>query len=444
MTGRDAVEAILRKAVDWSAAGQTQAVLIGGESSLTRLAENVIHQNVTEKDATLTVKAVFGRRLGTASTNDLTDAGIRRVVDRACEIARLSREDKRFVSLPSPLGGDHPYADVRSFAGATSSFGAAERAAAAGVFSSEARHSGLRAAGSVSVQVGEIGIANSLGVMAYCPHTRVETSTVFMSEDSAGYAGDAAIDVEDISFEDVAGRAAAKCRDSRGAVAVEPGEYQVVLEPEAVGALLMFLVRVGFHHVLYRQGGSFLSRKLGRRVLSENITIWDDGLDPRGLPVPFDFEGTPKRRLVLFERGVFRNMVYDSYTAGEAGTRSTGHAIPYADFGAMPMNVFVEPGRADLGELLGSVKRGLLVTRFHYTNLVHPSKVVITGMTRDGTFLIENGKVSHPVKNMRFTHSALDALRNVEAVGSEVRRLGMANVPSMKIGRFTFTGSTEY
>lgn len=443
MIGLDGAVAVLRKAIEWSAAGQTQALLIGGESALTRLAENVIHQNVAERDTTLSVKAVFGRRVGTAATNDVTDEGIRRVTARAAEIARLSREDRRFVSLPEPTG-EGAYAEVRSFSEATAAFGAEERAQAVGVLAGEARRAGFRAAGSLSVQNGEIGVANSLGVLAYCPHTRVETSTVFMSDDSAGHAGDTAIDVGDISFEDVARKALTKCRDSRDAVAVPPGDYEVVLEPDAVGALLMFVIRVGFHHVLYRQGGSFLSRRLGGRVLGENLTIWDDGLDPRGLPMPFDFEGTPKRKLMLFERGVFRNMVYDSYTAGESGTKSTGHAIPYADFGAMPMNVFVEPGLASLDEMVRSVKRGILVTRFHYTNLVHPSKVVITGMTRDGTFLIENGKIRHPVKNMRFTQSALAALRNVQLVGSEARRLGMANLPAMRIGRFTFTGSTEY
>jgi PmbA protein len=181
-------------------------------------------------------------------------------------------------------------------------------------------------------------------------------------------------------------------------------------------------------------------------VLGDNITLWDDATDPRGLPLPFDFEGTPKRKLVLFEQGVFRNMVYDSYTAALARTRSTGHAIPYADFGAMPMNVFMQPGRTSLAEMISSTRRGLLVTRFHYTNLVHPRRVLVTGMTRDGTFLIEDGRIRGPVRNMRFTHSALDAMRNVDAVGdhSTVRRLGLASLPAVKVRGFRFTGATEY
>ncbi|MDP2871794.1 MAG: TldD/PmbA family protein [Bacillota bacterium] len=442
MIGREGATAILRKAIDFSDAEQTQAVLIGGESALTRLAENVIHQNVAESDARLTVKAVFGRKIGTASGNDLSDEGVRRTAARACEIARINREDRRFVSLPAPTGDAYP--QVRCFSERTAAFGAAKRAAAAGIFAAEARSAGFRAAGSLGVQAGEIAIANSLGVLAYSPHTRVEASTVVMSGAGAGYAGDSAVDVDDISFAEMARTAVQKCRDSLNAAALPPGDYEVVLEPEAVGAMLLFAIRVGFHHVLYRQGGSYLSRKLGRRVLGDNVTIWDDGTDPRGLPMPFDFEGTPKRKLMLFENGVFRNMVYDSYTAGEAGAKTTGHSIPYADFGAMPMNVFVQPGGASIQDMIKSTERGILVTRFHYTNLVRPGKVVITGMTRDGTFLIEGGKVKGPVMNMRFTQSVLEALRCVEMVGSEPRRLGMANVPAMKIGKFSFTGATEY
>jgi len=420
--------------------------MISGESALTRLAENVIHQNVAETESRLTVKAVFGKKVGTASGNDLSDEGLMRTVTRACEVARLSREDKQFVSLPSPSPEGYP--GVVSFSERTAGFVAApgERARAAAVLAGAAGGAGFRAAGSISAQAGEIGVANSLGVMAYAPHSRVEASTVFMSDDSAGYAGDTAVDLADVSFEDLAEVALDKCRRSREAVTAPPGDYEVILEPDALGAMLLFLVRVGFHHILYRQGGSFLSRKLGKRVLGDNITIWDDGTDPRGLPMPFDFEGTPKRRLTLFENGVFRNMVYDSYTGGEAGRQSTGHAIPFAGIGAMPANAFLQPGRASLEDMIGSTRRGLLVTRFHYTNLVHPRRVVITGMTRDGTFLVEDGRVKGPVRNMRFTQSALEAMRDVEMVGaaSTVRRLGMANLPAVKIRRFAFTGATEY
>jgi len=444
MIGRQGVMEVLERVLEFSGAEQTQALLMSGRSALTRLAENVIHQNVAESEARLTVKAAFGRRIGTASSNDLTEHGLRRLTERAVSIARVSREDKQFRSFPRPVAA--PYPAVESYAGRTAAFDEAQRAEAAGIYASTARSAGFTAAGSISVQVGEIGIANSLGVRAYAPQSRLETSTVFMSDDSAGHAADTAIDAGDVSFEALAATALAKCRDSRGAVAMPPGDYDVILEPDAVGALLMFLVRVGFHHVLYRAGGSFLSRKLGRRVLGDNITIWDDGTDPRGLPMPFDFEGTPKHKLVLFENGIFRNMVYDTYTAGLAGTKSTGHAIPYADFGAMPMNVFMAPGEKSLEEMIGTTKRGLLVTRFHYTNLVHPRRVLITGMTRDGTFLVEDGRIKAPVRNMRFTHSALDAMRNVDAVGNEAtaRRLGLAHLPAIRVRGFRFTGATEY
>lgn len=442
MIGREQVEKVVQRALALSDAEQTHVSLHAGRSSLTRVAQNAIHQNVAEHNCVMTVRAVFGRRIGTASTTDVSDDGVRQAVERACGIAKLSREDKKFVSLLRPPADAYP--QVAAYSERTAAFDELQRAAAAAVLRDTAAAADLQSAGVIQVQVSERAVANTLGVWAYAPQTQAEANTVFMSDDSAGYAADHATDVGLIDFARLAGIASAKCGKSRGAEAVDAGEYTVILEPEAVGALLLFLVRVGFHHLLYRQGGSFLSRKLGRQVLGRNITIWDDGTDPRGIPVPFDSEGAPKRKLVLFENGVFRNMVYDSYTAAQDGRASTGHAVPFVGFGAVPTNVFMQPGEASMDDLISSVRRGLLITRFHYTNLVNLRGVVLTGLTRDGTFLIEDGRVVRPVKNMRFTHSALQAMREVEMVGRDTARLGMATLPALKIGRFTFTGQTGY
>jgi predicted Zn-dependent protease len=190
----------------------------------------------------------------------------------------------------------------------------------------------------------------------------------------------------------------------------------------------------------------------GERITGETITIWDDGHDPRGLALPFDFEGVSKQRVMLIENGIAKNVVYDSFTAGrEEGQDSTGHSLPAPNtFGPVPVNLFMAPGEATKAEMLASTEHGIWVTRFHYTNPVHPIKTVLTGMTRDGTFLIENGEITRPLKNLRFTQSILEAFSRATMLGRDLKLLkaGWGNfarcVPAAKIEAFEFTGTTEF
>ena len=195
-----------------------------------------------------------------------------------------------------------------------------------------------------------------------------------------------------------------------------------------------------------------MSDRIGERVTGERITIWDDGLDPRTVPFPFDFEGCPKRRVSLIESGIARGVVYDSFTAGrEPDATSTGHGLPAPNaFGPLPTNLFLEPGEATKEEMLAATERGIWVTRFHYTNVVHPVKTVLTGMTRDGTFLIEGGCITRPLKNLRFTQSILDAFASADMLGRtlKLRPVGAGPfavcAPAARIREFTFTGTTQF
>jgi predicted Zn-dependent protease len=205
---------------------------------------------------------------------------------------------------------------------------------------------------------------------------------------------------------------------------------------------------MGFSALALQEGRSFLCDRLGQQIVSEQISIWDDGLDPRGTPLPFDFEGVPKRRVDLIERGVARGVVYDSETAAREGKRSTGHALPAPNvWGPFPINLFLGTGDRSRSELLGALDRGVLVTRFWYVNPVHPRQAVLTGMTRDGTFLVERGEIVRPVRNLRFTQSMLDALGATLGVGSVATPteafFGATVVPPLLLGRFTFTGVSE-
>ncbi len=187
--------------------------------------------------------------------------------------------------------------------------------------------------------------------------------------------------------------------------------------------------------------------KIGKKIAGENITIWDDALDPAGLPTPFDYEGVSKKKVMLIENGIAKGVVYDSYTAGIEGVTSTGHGLPAPNsFGPVPLNMFMKEGDSSIEEMIASTQKGVYVTRFHYTNVVEPMTTTITGLTRDGTFIIENGKITGAVKNLRFTNSILDALSKVLLISKEtklVEGFGGSRVPAIKVESFTFSGTTD-
>jgi predicted Zn-dependent protease len=273
-----------------------------------------------------------------------------------------------------------------------------------------------------------------------------------MSDTSAGYAAALALEFDALDFEGLGREAVEKALRSREPRALEPGRYTVILEPYAVQDFVQMMGYTGFSALALQEGRSFMTGKLGEQIVDGGVRIWDDGLDPAGIPWPFDFEGVPKERVDLIVDGVARGVVYDTYRAAqEAGKASTGHALLAPNrLGPFPLNVFFGTGDATLEEMIASTERGIYVTRFHYTRPVEPKEVVITGMTRDGTFLIENGEIAYPVKNLRFTQSYVEALNHVEGIGRDARLLpgmvGIAreSVPALKLGAFNFTGATEF
>jgi predicted Zn-dependent protease len=229
---------------------------------------------------------------------------------------------------------------------------------------------------------------------------------------------------------------------------LEPGSYPVVLEPYAVGTVLEYLSLAGLSALAVEEGRSFM--ELGSQVMGSNVRIWDDGLDPSGIPSAIDFEGVAKQRVDLVRDGVAVGVVHDSATARRAGIASTGHGLPAPNtWGPLAWNLFMAGGQASSTEsLTEGIERGIWVTRFHYVNIVHPRKAVLTGMTKDGTFLIENGRIGRPIRNLRFTQSIPEAFSRIEAATAETR-LTMAEytgiatrIPALRVGSFTFTGAT--
>ena len=445
MLGRNKMHETAKRVLSLSTADQTEVIIMSEDSGLTRFANSYIHQNVAERDVGLRVRTVVGKKIGVASINDLSQEALERVVERAVTIASLQPENPDFTSLPSPL----PIAEVKAFDEATAAFSPEARAKAVGVICRQAVDNGLIASGAFTTGAGELVVANSLGVFAYHATTSADINTVVMSDDSSGYAAATAWKAGEINTEVIGREAVEKALRSRNPRGLQPGRYPVVLEEYAVADFMSMFSYLGFGALSVQEGRSFMIDNFGKRIMSDAISIWDDGLDPTGLPMPFDFEGVPRQRVDLIKKGVAEAVVYDSYTAGKEGKASTGHGLPSPNtFGPIPGHTFMAPGEASKEEMLASMERGIWVTRFHYTRHVHPKLVIITGMTRDGTFLVEKGEIAYPIKNLRFTQSYLEALANVELVSRETRLqqnwFGGTRTPALKLAEFEFTGATEF
>jgi len=310
-----------------------------------------------------------------------------------------------------------------------------------------AGEAGLVASGVFCTTSGELAVANSNGLWAYDRSTKVNAMTVITGEQGAGYAERTSHSVGEIDLEALALEAVDKARRGRSPIELEPGEYPVLLEGYAVGEALSYLSYIGFGALALQEERSFMAGRLGTRIMSEQIAIWDDGLDRRGLPCAFDFEGVGKQKVALVEDGFARGVVYDTRTGARDTRPSTGHALPAPNtFGPFAWNLFMAPGRHTTEAMAREIDRGVWVTRFHYVNVVHAREAILTGMTRDGTFLIERGEVGPPIKNLRFTQNMLEALSSVRAVGSDNRAvegfIGVNMVPALLLDRFNFTGSS--
>jgi PmbA protein len=433
-----------------SRAEQTEVLALEQDESLTRFANNFVHQNVTELNAQITVRSVIGTKVGIVVSNDVRADSLRQLAVRAYEVARLQPDNPEFKGLPSP----QTITPVKAFDEAVAQCSPERRAESVGVICRKAAAAGCSAAGSMTTSALTIGVANSKGIFAEHRSTMADASTVVMAQNSSGWAQSSGWRLDAIDTESLVDEALRKVRLGVDPVDFEPGEYPVILDPYATADLLEMLAFDGMGALAVQEERSWMNGRIGQRIMADSVTIVDDGLDKSGLPWPFDFEGVPKRRLPIIEAGVAMGPVYDSFTAGrepgrEAG--STGHATPpspQSRFGPAPMNLFLRPGTTSLEAMIKATKLGLYITRFWYTRTVHPRDAVVTGMTRDGTFVIRDGEIARPAKSMRFTQSYVEALKYTEAIGPTPRLLrsgfgGATSVPPVKLGKFRFTSSTR-
>ncbi|MBI1797041.1 MAG: TldD/PmbA family protein [Candidatus Eisenbacteria bacterium] len=444
---RDEAKGLLGEALAMSAADATLAVLESRDESLTRFANNEIHQNVTGLRHTLTVQAIVGRRSGIASTSRLDSSALRQVADRALALARLSPEDD---ALPEPA----PPAETPEIAGfvpATAACTPEERADAVGPVLDQAAAHGMNAAGALSTSAATLAVASTGGVFAWHADTYARFTCTVRGADSSGWCDRHRRDWRALDVAALGATALEKAERSRAPAEVPPGRYTVVLEAAAAAELVAFLALLGLGAQSEQEGRSFLSGKIGERITGESVDLVDDAFDPRGFGRPFDYEGTPRRRVALIERGIARGVVHDRRTARKAGVASTGHATPPpAVEGPLPFDLVLATGDQGLDQIIAGVERGILVTRFWYNRVVDARRTIVTGMTRDGTFLIEGGRLAGGVRNLRFNESVLDVLARAEAIGRDAEPtyfdyLGnTVVVPALRVRDFHFTGVTRF
>jgi PmbA protein len=438
LTDKTEIKSFMDKLLQASPAQQTEVIVTEWDSALTRFANNGIHQNVAERDVSVRLRVVKDGKTGVASINQMNNSAANDVLKRAIAIADLQPRGE-LVPMPGPAKSK----PVEAWSDATAAATPEERADFVEAICARARHAGLKAFGAFSTGAEQLAIANSLGVYHHHRSTEATINSVVMGEAGSGYADRGAIDVGELDKDDIANEVIDKAQRNQNAQPVEPGVYEVVLEEYAVAEMLEFMSFIGFSALAAQEERSFM--RLGAKITGETIDIWDDGLDPTGFPMSFDFEGVPKQKVQLINHGVATGLVYDMQTAQRGARQSTGHGLPAPNTdGPFAVNLFMAPGGTPKDDLVSEIKRGIWVTRFWYVRVVQPKASIITGMTREGTFLIENGKISRPVKDLRFTQSILDALNGTLAISRGTKLqiseyLGASRVPAVRLKAFTFT-----
>jgi len=434
LLSKDEARALLEKVIGYSKADACEANLNGSDGGNIRYARNTVTTSGSESNLSLAVQSSFGKKSGTATINEFDEASLEKVVRRAEELARLAPENPEYM----PPLGPQEYVDTPTFVDDTAAITPAYRAQVAAASIRPAREKNVTAAGFLQDNARFSAMMNSAGLFAYNRSTGLDFSVTMRTEDGTG-SGYVSRDYNDVRRFDAA-RASQIALDkavlSQEPRAVEPGKYTVILEPEAALGLLQGLMfSMGARQA--DEGRSFLAKagggtKLGEKIVDERVTIFSDPTNPEVPTAGWTGDGRPRGRTVWIENGVVKSMYYTRYWAEKQGVEAV----------TPPGNGIMEGGDAGLDALIADTRRGILVTRLWYIRTVDPQTLLYTGLTRDGTFFIENGQIRYPVKNFRFNESPIIMLNNLEALGRPMRVSGNL-IPPVKVRDFTFTSLSD-
>jgi PmbA protein len=440
---RKLVETALRLA-KFTGAEETEVHVDEVADALTRFANNGIHQNVSEHGLTVSIRTVAEGRTARATTNRVDEDSLRSTIEASLSLAHSQPKDPRLL----PMSGKHRYRPVNRFIRHTAALAPEDRARAVRRACDLAVKKGQVAAGMFSTGQGQTAVGNSRGLFAAYRETHSQFSITMQEDPAASWAKANSADVRTLDPQKLAERASEKAHRAVNSKELSPGRYTVILEPAAVLDLVGFLF-YDFAATAVEDKRSCLNERLGKQLFGQNISISDDVFHRLQQGAPFDGEGIPRQKVLLVDRGIPKNLVYSRASAKAAGKKPTGHgfALPN-EYGEAPMNLVVGGGDSSLEKMVASTERGLLVTRLWYIREVDPYEKVMTGMTRDGLFLVENGRVTGAVRNFRFNQSLIEMLKNVELMSPAVRATGEESfemvVPAMKIRDFHFSEVTKF
>jgi PmbA protein len=425
-------------------APETEVHIDESIQALTRFANNTIHQHVAEQGLVVSIRTAVDGRTARVTTNRVDENSLRAAIDNCLSLASHQPKDAHLLPMP----GKQKYRVVRRFHAATAALTAEDRARTVKSACQFAEKRGQVAAGIFSSGQSQSVLVNSRGLSAAYRHTNATFSVTMQQGAAASWAKANSGDVRQFDPLQLSKTASDKATRAQNPAELSPGRFTVILEPAAVLDLVGFLF-YDFAATAVADKRSCLSGRLGKPIFGKNITITDDAYHHQQLGVPFDGEGIPRQRVILVEHGVVKNLVYSRRSAKQAGTKHSGHgfALPN-EYGEAPLNLVVEGGKTSIEEMIASTDRGLLVTRLWYIREVDPYEKIMTGMTRDGLFLIEKGKIAQSAKNFRFNQSVLEMLRKVESLGPARRATGEEAfemvVPPMKIHDFHFSEVTKF
>jgi PmbA protein len=446
----DAALDLADRAVRAAEADEADAVAHVEQSGFARFAASEVHQPTLIRDETLTLRVVRDGKVGCAVTNRTNDDGVREAARRAAEAADSAKADPDFAGL-------QPAAEVPQVEGfdeETAALTPEEQAASASAAIEAAPGYGLY--GYFTSSMVDLAVVSSAGQAVSQTMTDASVLAIAASGDESGYAEATSWKAGDLDPAAVAREAADKATRTKGAVELEPGTHAAVLEPYAFSELLWYFGFSSLNGLACLEGRSYFSGRIGEQLFHESFNLLDDGLAAGGLPKAFDFEGCPKQSVVIVEDGVAKDVVWDRRTAKRAadGRESTGHALsaPAQGFGPLPLNLCVKGGSLSRDELVEKVDEGIYVTRLHYLGVVDPREGIITGMTRDGTFRIEGGKITKPLVNLRFTTSFPKLAENLLGLGNDVELVNRSDfyderypfgtlVPTVATSSFTIVGT---
>lgn len=425
---------ILEKVLSYSKADECTVSLTGSQGGNIRYARNAVSTSGEETNRNLTVLSSFGKRSGTASINEFDDASLEKVVRRAEELAKLAPENPEFVSILGP----QQYGESTAFFDSTANINPEFRAKVAENSIVPATQKDVTAAGFLQHSSGFASMMNSKQLFAYQKNSNVDFTVTMRTNDGqgSGWASRDFNDVAKLNAAEASEVAIQKAVSSRSAKAIEPGKYTVILEPAAAVTLIDNMMS-NFNARTADEGRSFLSKpggknKLNEKIVDERVTIYTDPMNPNLPGSTWTNEGLPRTRTEWIKNGVVKKLYYDRFWASEKGTEAV----------AFPTNIIMQGGTESLEDLIKGTERGVLVTRLWYIRTVDPQTLLYTGLTRDGTFYIENGQIKYPVKNFRFNESPVIMLNNLDALGKPQRVEGNL-IPPMRIRDFTFTSLSD-